>query len=83
VAYAQEVASVLKEAGWRVSGPEACERIFAEGLHIGVRDPRDPCPSARLLLDTFVAVGIGARTAPAGDFLSSSSPISCCVLLAQ
>ena len=83
VAYAQDFASVLQEAGWTVSGPEASENIFAEGLYIGVRDPRGPCPSASLLLDTLTAVGIEASTAPAGDFLSSSSPISCCLLVGQ
>jgi hypothetical protein len=81
VAYAQDFASVLEEAGWEVSGPEASERIFADGLRIGLRDPRDPCPSARLLLDTLIAVGIGAKTAPAGDFLSTSLPINCCLLV--
>jgi hypothetical protein len=83
VAYAQDFASVLQEAGWRVSGPEASERIFVQGLHIGVRDLRDPCPSARLLLDTLTAVGIGARTAPGEDFLPSGSRINCCLLLGQ
>jgi hypothetical protein len=81
VAYARDFASVLKEAGWRVSGPESNERLFAEGLHIGVKDPRDPCPSASLLVDTLTAVGIDARAAPAGDFLSPGSPINCCLLL--
>jgi len=81
--YAQDFACVLKEAGWRVSGPEASARISAEGLYIGVKDPRDPCPSASLLVDTLTAVGIDARAAPAGDFLSPSSPINCCLLLGQ
>jgi hypothetical protein len=81
VADAQAFASVLVEAGWEVSGPEASERVFADGLRIGVRDPRDPCPCARLLLDTLIAVGIDARTTPAGDFLSSTLPISCCLLV--
>jgi len=81
VAYAQDFASVLEEAGWEVSGPEASERIFADGLRIGLRDPRDPCPSARLLLDTLIAVGIGATRAPAGDFLSTCLPNNCCLLV--
>ena len=74
---------MLKEAGWRVLGPEAGAGIFADGLRIGVRDPRDPRPSVRLLLDTFVAVGIGSKDSPAGDFLSSASSISCCLFLGQ
>lgn len=82
-AYALDFASVLQEAGWTVSGPKVSERISAEGLSIGVRDPRDPCPCARLLLDTLIAVDLGARTAPAGEFLSSASPFSCCLLLGQ
>src|SRR5579859_563646 len=73
-AYALDFASVLQEAGWAVSGPEVSDRIFAKGLRIGVRDQRDPCPCARLLLDTFIAVDIGARTTPAGNFLSSARP---------
>ena len=83
VAYAEDFASVLEEAGWTVSGPEASERILAEGLRIGVRDPRGPCPCARLLLDTLIAVGIDATTATAGDFLSSALPVSYCLLLGQ
>lgn len=81
VASAQDFASALKEAGWRVTGPEASVGIFAEGLHIGVKDPREPCPSASLLVDTLTAVGIDARATPAGDFLSPGSPINCCLLL--
>jgi len=83
VAYAQDFASVLKEAGWRVSGPEASARLFPEGLRVGVQDPRDPCPSASLLVDILTAVGIDAKAAPAADFLSPGSPINCCLLLGQ
>jgi hypothetical protein len=72
---------VLEEAGWEVSGPEASERVFADGLRIGLWDPRNPYSSARLLLDTLIAVGIGAGTAPAEDFLSTSLPINCCLLV--
>jgi hypothetical protein len=79
MAYAQNLASVLEEAGWEVSGPEPSERIFADGLRIGLRDPRNPCPSARLLLDTLTAVGIAARTEPVGDFPSTSFPINSCL----
>lgn len=83
VAYAEDFASVLEEAGWTASGLEGSKRIFAEGLRIGVRDPRDPCSCARLLLDTLIAVGIDASTTPAADFLSSPLPITCCLLLGQ
>lgn len=79
--YAQELASVLQEAGWKVSGPERSERICVESVQIGVRDLGTPCPSARLLLDTLIAAGISTRLAPAADLFPNAFPTGCCLLI--
>jgi hypothetical protein len=68
VAYALDFASVLQDASWTVSGPGGSEKIFPEGLRIGVRDPRAPCPCARLLLDTLIAVGHRHKDSAGGRF---------------
>ena len=80
---AEEFASVLKEAGWTVSGPHVNENICAEGVEIGVRDPTSPCPSAHLLLDVLVSAGLNARLVKTTEPLPSASPSSCCLQLGR
>lgn len=77
---ALEFASVLQEAGWTVSGPFVNEDTCAEGFRIGVSDPRLPCPSARLLMDVLVSVGLNASLVKAAQPLPAFSG-SCCLLL--
>ena len=71
---ALEFVSVLQEAGWTVSGPDTDATVAAEGLQIGVRDLYSPCPSARLLLDVLVSVGLNASLVKAAWFLPSGLP---------
>jgi len=77
---ALEFASVLREAGWTVSGPHVDESC-AEGLEIGVRDLRSPCPSAHLLLDVLVSVAMNARLVTAPGPLPSVFLEGCSLLL--
>jgi len=76
---ALEFVSVLKEAGWVVSGPHANENICADGVEIGVREPAWPCPSAHLLLDVLVSVGLDARLVKTAEPLPSAFSSSCCL----
>jgi hypothetical protein len=76
---ASEFASLLEEAGWIVSGPHVNENICAKGVEIGVRDPASPCPSAHLLLDVLISVGLNARLVKTAEPLSSASSSSCCL----
>lgn len=80
---ALEFTSVLQEAGWIVSGPFANENVCPEGIRIGVREPHSPCPSARLLVDTLVAVGINAIVVKAEGSLCPSTFSSCCLQVAS
>jgi len=77
---ALEFASVLREAGWTVSGLYVNESS-AEGLQIGVRDLRSPCPSAHLLLDVLVSVGLNARLVTTPVPLPSAFFEGCSLLL--
>jgi hypothetical protein len=76
---ALEFGSVLEEAGWIVSGPHPNENICAGGLEIGVRYPGSPCPSAHLLLDVFISVGLNARLVKTSEPLPSAHSGSCCL----
>ena len=76
-------ASLLEEAGWIVSGPHVNENICAKGVEIGVRDPASPCPSAHLLLDVLVSVGLNARLVKTAEPLPSASSSSCCLQLGR
>ncbi|HYA25755.1 MAG TPA: hypothetical protein VEF05_16445 [Terriglobales bacterium] len=75
-------ASLLQEAGWTVSGPFASENISGEGLQIGVPYLHYPCPSAHLLVDTLVSVGISVKLVKA-ETLPSTSFGGCSLLLGQ
>lgn len=78
---AQDFASVLQEAGWTVSGPFANEKIYVEGIQIGVPDLRSPCPSAHLLLDVLVSVGFNVKFVRAAETLPSAFFEGCSLLL--
>lgn len=80
---ALEFASLLKEAGWMVSGPHLNESISADGLEIGVRYPDSPCPSAHLLLDVLVSAGLNARLVKTAEPLPSAFSSSCCLQLGR
>ena len=78
---ALEFASVLQEAGWTVSGPLVNEKICMEGVQIGVPDLRSPCPSAHLLLDVLVSVGMDVTFVRAAEALPSVFFEGCSLLL--
>jgi hypothetical protein len=78
---AAEFASVLQEAGWSISGVSVNERVPAEGLRIGVHDLASPCPSARLLLDVLVSVGLDDGLVRTAEAPYSTLSSDCCVLV--
>jgi hypothetical protein len=77
---ALKFAAVFQEAGWKVSGPFLSEDICTEGLGIAVPDTHSPCPSAHLLIDVLVSVGIDARVVSTAEHLPSDSN-GCSLLL--
>lgn len=82
MAYAEDFASILREAGWAVSGPEPTEQMPTEGMQIGVQDLSAHGVGAHLLLDTLTAVGISARLRPAKELFPGSHSTDCCLLIA-
>jgi hypothetical protein len=78
---AAEFAGLLQQAGWTVFGPYANENICTPGLQIGVRDIHSPCPSAHLLVDVLVSVGMDARLVKAPETPPSAFFIDGCSLL--
>jgi len=81
LAYAEDFASVLREAGWAVSGPEPSEHIHPEGMQIGVQDSSAHGVGAHLLLDTLTAVGVRATLGLAKDFFPDSRSKTYCLLI--
>ena len=81
LAYAEDFASVLREAGWTVSGPEANESISTEGVQIGVLDLSSHGVGAHLLLDTLTAVGITATLRSAKDLFPDNRSKNYCLLI--
>jgi hypothetical protein len=79
LANAQDFASVLREAGWTVSGPEPSEYVGAVGAEIGIQDLSAHGVGAHLLLDTLTAVGISARLRPAKDLFPDARSTSYCL----
>lgn len=76
--YAYELADVLQEAGWEVSGlPAAVDYSPALSVMVGVDDPRSPNPCAQLLVDVLTAVGIKTRLVQA----SNTAPSHCCLIV--
>jgi hypothetical protein len=62
---AHDLAQVLREGGWEVSGPSPAGYVPMAGVLIGVDDVSRPHPSARLLVDVLTAVGITTRVVQA------------------
>jgi hypothetical protein len=78
--YAEDFASVLREAGWTVSGPEPSESISAEGVQIGALDLSAHGIGAHLLLDTLTAVGITATLRPTKDLFPKDRSTNCLLI---
>jgi hypothetical protein len=68
---------LLEEAGWTVSGSFVNENIAAEGLQIGVQNLQSPCPSARLLMDVLVSVGLSVNLVRAPESLCLLMAVCC------
>ena len=81
LAYAEDFASVLREAGWAVSDPEPSEHIRPEAMQIEVQDLSAHGVGAHLLLDTLTAVGVRATLWLAKDFFPDSRSKSYCLLI--
>jgi hypothetical protein len=77
---ATEFVGLLQDAGWTVLGPFVNENICTPDLQIGIRDPHSPCPSAHLLVDVLVSVGMDVRLVRAAETLPSTSFDGCSLL---
>ena len=69
----------LRAGGYRMDCLHPNENICAEGLEIGVRYLGSPCPSAHLLLDVLISVGLNARLVKTSEPLPSAHSGSCCL----
>lgn len=63
--YARDLAEVLGEAGWVVSGPFPVACGSAVGILVEVNDFSRSHPGVRLLVDVLAAAGINARVTQA------------------
>lgn len=76
--YVFELADVLREAGWQVSGlPSAVYYSPTLSVLVGVDDYRGPNPCARLLVDVLTSVGVETRLVGA----TSAAPSHCCLIV--
>jgi hypothetical protein len=75
--FAQDLAQVLREGGWEVSGPSPAAYAPMAGVLVGVDDFSSPHPSARLLVDVLTAVGITTKVVQA----SVTGPDRCCLMI--
>lgn len=78
LSYANDLSQALREGGWEVSGPfvsPVC--VPKRAVFVGVDDLTSPHPSARLLLDVLVAVGIKVKVMKA----TNVGPGGCCLMV--
>lgn len=62
VSYADALTQAIWEGGWEVSGPCASPGcVAAPEVVVGIDDFASPHPSARLLVDVLIAVGISVK----------------------
>lgn len=78
LSYANDLSQALREGGWEVSGPCASPLcIPTREVFLGVDDLASPHPSARLLLDVLVAVGIKVKVVKETNL----GPGDCCLVV--
>jgi hypothetical protein len=63
--YARDLAEVLREGGWVVSGPFSSACGSAAGILMEVTDFNEFHPGARLLVDVLAAAGINVKVTQA------------------
>jgi hypothetical protein len=69
--YARDLAAVLREGGWVVSGPFSSARGSAAGILMEVNESSGFHPGARLLVDVLAAAGIDAKVTQATNTRSN------------
>jgi hypothetical protein len=69
--YARDLAEVLGEGGWVVSGPFPSACSSAAGILMEVNDFSRFHPGTRLLVDVLAAAGIKAKVTQATDIRSN------------
>jgi hypothetical protein len=75
--FAHDLAQVLRQGGWEVSGPSPAAYVPMTGVLVGVDDFSSPHPSARLLVDVLTAAGIRTRVVQA----AVTGPDRCCLIV--
>jgi hypothetical protein len=74
-----ELAEVLREGGWQVSGPAPPASQSMPSVFVGVDDLRRPNPCARLLVDVLIAVGIRTKLVQ----MTQAGPAHCCLVIEE